>query len=143
MNSFKITWKQLNSTRFIDLKIRLNFNKIRILRLYSDFSLMINYWKNLKYCIINIKVDKTYRVIDDTIKKNYSLNKIWLKFHRDSSKLNFILIILKTHKNETILFILHFLKMLMCVKRVNRYFIVFLMLVTSRFKIFSRKLSFI
>ena len=60
---------QLNSTRFINLKIKLNFDKIRILRLYSDLSLIINHRKDLKYYIINIKVDKVCRAIDDTIKK--------------------------------------------------------------------------
>ena len=131
MNSFKTIWMQLNSTRFIDLKTKLNFNKIKMLRLCSNLSLMINHQKNLKYCMINIKVDKVCRAIDEIIKKNYFLNKIWLKLCRDSSKLNFVLIILKTHKNKTMLIILHFLKMIMCVKRVNRYFIVFLMLVIS------------
>ena len=67
---------QLNSTRFIDLKMKLNFDKIRMLRLCSDLSLMMNYRKNLKYYIINIKVNKIRRAIDDTIKKDYSLNKI-------------------------------------------------------------------
>ena len=62
---------QLNSTRFIDLKIKSNFNKIRMLRLYSDLLLMINHQKDLKYCIIIIKIDKACRAIDDTIKKDY------------------------------------------------------------------------
>ena len=132
MNSFKATWMRLNSTRFIDLKIKLNFNKIEILRLCSDFSLMMNHWKNLKYCMINMKIDKACRAIDDTIKKDYFLNKIWLKFCRNNSKFNFVLTILKTHKNETMLIISHFSKILMCVKRVSRYFIVFLMFVISQ-----------
>ena len=72
------------------------------------------------------------------MKKNYFLNKIWLKPRRDNSKLNFILPILKTHKNETMLFISYFSKMFMYVKRVNRYFIVFLMLVTSRSETFFK-----
>ena len=67
---------RLNSTRFINLKMKLNFNKIKMLRLCSDLSLIMNYRKNLKYCIINMKVDKVYRAIDDTIKKNCFLNKI-------------------------------------------------------------------
>ena len=140
MNSFKATWMQLNSIRFIDLKIKLNFNKIRMLRLCSDYSFMINYRKDLKYCMINIKIDKVCRAIDDIIKKNCSLNKIWLKFRRNSLKFNFVLTILKINKNETILFVLHFSRMLMCVKRINRYFIIFFMFVISRFKIFSSKL---
>ena len=44
-----------------------------MLRLCSDLSLMINYWKDLKYYIIKMKADKVYRAIDDTIKKNYFL----------------------------------------------------------------------
>ena len=60
---------QLNSTRFIDLKMRLNFNKIKILRLCNNLSLIINYQKDLKYYIINIKVNKACRAIDDTMKK--------------------------------------------------------------------------
>ena len=66
----------LNSIRFIDLKMRSNFNKIKILRLYNDLSLMMIHRKDLKYCIINMKVDKICRAIDDTMKKNYFLNKI-------------------------------------------------------------------
>ena len=134
---------QLNSTQFINLKMKLNFDKIKMLRLYSDFSLIINHRKNLKYCIINIKVDKAYRAIDDTMKKNYFLNKIWLKLRQDSSKLNFVLTILKTHKNKTMLIILHFLRMFMYVKRVNRYFIVFFKLITLRSVISFRKLSLV
>ena len=60
---------RLNSTQFIDLKMKLNFNKIRILHLCSDLSFIINHRKNLKYCIINMKVDKACRAIDDTMKK--------------------------------------------------------------------------
>ena len=131
---------RLNSTRFIDLKMKLNFNKIKILRLCSDLPLIINHRKNLKYCIINIKVDKIYRAIDDMIKKNYSLNKIWLKFCQDSSKFNFVLTILKTHKNKTMLFVFHFLEMLMWIKWVSRYFIVFFMFIISRSEISFREL---
>ena len=136
-----MTWMQLNSTRFIDLKMKSNFNKIKILRLYSDLSFIMNYRKDLKYYMINMKVDKIYRAIDDIIKKNCFLNKIWLKFRRNSSKLNFVLTILKMHKNETMLIILYFSEMFMCVKWVNRYFIVFLMLITSRFRISFQELS--
>ena len=67
---------RLNSTRLIDLKIRLDFDKIKMLRFCSDLPLMINHQKNLKYYIINMKVDKVYRAIDNTMKKDYSLNKI-------------------------------------------------------------------
>ena len=67
---------RLNSTRLIDLKMKLNFNKIKMMRLCSDLSFIINHRKNLKYYMINMKVDKVYRAIDDTIKKDYSLNKI-------------------------------------------------------------------
>ena len=140
MNSFKAIWMQLNLTQFIDLKMKSNFNKIKILRLCSDLSLMMNYWKNLKYCIIIMKIDKIYRAIDDIMKKNYFLNKIWLKLCRDNSKFNFVSTILKTHKNKMILIVSHFLKMFMCAKRVNRYFIVFLMFVISQSVISSRKL---
>ena len=140
MNSFKAAWMRLNSTRFIDLKMKLNFNKIKMLRLCNDLSFMINHRKNSKYCMINIKVDKACRAIDDTMKNFFFLNKIWIKLRQDNSKLNFILTILKTHKNKTMLIVLHFSKMFICVKRVIRYFIVFLMLVTSRFMISSRKL---
>ena len=136
MNLFKTTWMRLNSIRFINLKMKSDFNKIKMLRLCSDSSFMMNYWKDLKYYMILMKVNKTCCVVDDTMKRNYFLNKIWLKFRRDNSKFNFILTILKTHKNKTRLFILHFSKMLICVKRVNRYFTVFLMLVTSRSETF-------
>ena len=132
---------RLNSTRFIDLKMKLSFDKIKILRLCSNLSLMMNHRKNLKYYIINMKVDKTCRAIDDTMEKNCFLNKIWLKFRQDSSKFNFILIILKTYKNETILFILHFSEMFMCVKQVSRYFTVFFIFITSQSETSSRKLS--
>ena len=132
----------LNSTRFIDLKMKLNFDKIKMLRLYSDLPLIINHRKNLKYCMINMKVDKAYCTIDDMIKKNYFLNKIWLKLCQNSSKLNFVLTILKTHKNATILFISHFSEMFICVKRVSRYFTVFFILVILRSEVFSRKLFF-
>ena len=141
INSFKAAWIRLNSIRLIDLKIKLNFNKIKMLRLCSDLSFIINYWKDLKYYMINIKVDKAYRAIDDIMKKNCFSNKIWLKLRRDSSKLNFVLTILKTHKNKTMLIISHFSEMLMCVKQVNRYFIVFFIFVISRSVIASRKLS--
>ena len=67
---------QLNSTRFIDLKMKLSFNKIKMLRLYSNFSFIINHQENLKCYMIIIKVDKYCRAIDDTMKKNYFLNKI-------------------------------------------------------------------
>ena len=138
-----MTWMRLNSTRFIDLKMKLNFDKIRMLRLCSDLSFMMNHQKDLKYCMINIKVDKTCRAINGTMKKNCFLNKIWLKFRRGSSKLNFVLIILKAYKNETMLIVLHFSEMFMCVKRVSRYFIVFLMLIILQFVISFRKLLFV
>ena len=131
---------RLNSTRFIDLKIRLNFNKTKMLRLCSDLLLMISYRKDSKYHMINLKVDKVCHAIDDTMKKNCFLNKIWLKLRRDSSKLNFVLTILETHKNKMMLFILYFSEMLMCVKRLSRYFTVLLMLVISRSEISFRKL---
>ena len=76
MNSFKATCMRLNLIRLIDLKIKINFIKFRILRLCSDLSFIMNYRKDSKYCIINIKVDKSYHAIDDTMKKNYFLNKI-------------------------------------------------------------------
>ena len=60
---------RLNSTRLIDLRLKSNFNKIRILRLCDDFSFMMNHQKNLKYYMINMKVNKTCRAIDDMIKK--------------------------------------------------------------------------
>ena len=120
MNLFKTTWMRLNLTRLINLKMKLSFNKIKMLRLCSDLPLMINHWKDLKYYIINMKVDKACRAIDNAMKKNYFLNKIWLKFYRDSSKFNFVLTLLKTHKNKTIPIVSHFSEMLMCVKRVSR-----------------------
>ena len=135
MNSFKAIWMRLNSTRFINLKMKSNFNKIKMLRLCNNLSFIINHRKKLKYYMINMKVDKTYRATDDIIKKNYFLNKIWLKLGRDSSKLNFILTILKTHKNKTMLIILYFSEMFICVKWVSCYFIVFLMFIISRFVI--------
>ena len=141
INSFKKTWIQLNSIRLIDLKMRSNFNKIRMLRLCTDLSFMMNHQKNLKYCMINMKVNKACRVIDNMMKKNYFLNKIWLKFRRDSSKLNFVLTILKTHKNKTILIVSYFSEMLMYVKQVSRYFIISFMFVISQFVISSRELS--
>ena len=57
-------------------KNKLNFNKIKTLRLCSNLSFMMNYRKNLKYCIINIKIDKVCRAIDDIMKRNCFLNKI-------------------------------------------------------------------
>ena len=75
MNSFKATWMQLNSIRFIDLKIKSNFDKIKILCLCNDLSLMINHRENLVYRIINMKVDKVYRAIDNTMKKDI----FWIK----------------------------------------------------------------
>ena len=134
---------RLNSTKFIDLKMRSDFDKIKMLRLYSDLPLIINHRKDLKYCMINIKVDKVCRMIDDTMNKDYFLNKISLKLRRNSSKFNFVLTILETHKNETMLIILHFSEMLICVKRVNCYFITFFMFVTSQSMISFRELSFV
>ena len=67
---------RLNSTRLIDLKMKSTFNKIRMLRLCNNLSFIMNYQKDLKYYMINMKIDKVCRAIDDTIKKNYSLNKI-------------------------------------------------------------------
>ena len=67
---------RLNSTRFIDLKIKLDFDKIKMLHLCNDLSLIMNYRKDLKYCKINIKTDKTYCAINDMMKKNCFLNKI-------------------------------------------------------------------
>ena len=111
-----------------------------MLRLCNDLSFIMNHRKDLKYCMINMKVDKAYRAIDDTMKKDCFLNKIWLKLCRNNSKFKFILTILKTHKNETMLIISHFSEILMCVKRVSRYFIILFMFITSRFVISSRKL---
>ena len=136
MNSFKATWMQLNSIQFIDLKIKLNFNKIEILCLCSNLSLIINYWKDLKYCMINMKIDKACRATDDMMRKNRFLNKIWLKFRRNNSKFNFVLTIWKMHKHGTILIVMHFSEMFMYVKWINRYFIIFLMLITLRSVIF-------
>ena len=76
MNSFKAAGMQLNSTRLIDLKMRSDFNKIKMLRLCSNLSFIINHQQDLKYCIINMKVDKVCRAIDDMMKKNCFLNKI-------------------------------------------------------------------
>ena len=67
---------RLNSTRLIDLKMKSNFKKIKMLRLYNDLSFIMNHRKDLKYCIINMKIDKACRAIDDTMKKNCLLNKI-------------------------------------------------------------------
>ena len=67
---------RLNLTRPIDLKMKSDFNKIKMLRLCNDLSFIMNHRKDLKYCMINIKIDKACRAIDDTIKKYYSLNKI-------------------------------------------------------------------
>ena len=67
---------QLNSTRLIDLKMISDFDKIKMLRLCNDLSLMMNYRKDLKYCMINMKVDKTCHAIDNMIKKACSLDKI-------------------------------------------------------------------
>ena len=66
---------QLNLTRLIDLKVKSNFNKIRMLRLCSNLSLMMNHQKNLKYDMINTKVDKACRAINDTMKKDCFLIK--------------------------------------------------------------------
>ena len=67
---------RLNSIRFIGLKMKLNFNKIKMLRLCSNLSLRMNHQKDLKYCIINMKIDKACRAINDTMKKDCFLNKI-------------------------------------------------------------------
>ena len=119
-------------------KININLNKIWILYLCSDFPFTMTHQTNLKYYIINMKVDKTCRAIDDMMKKNDFLNSIWSKLCRNHLKFNFILTILKTHKNKTILFILHFSKIFICVKRVNCYFIVFLIFIISRSKLFLK-----
>ena len=65
---------EFNST--LDLKIKLNFNKTKMLRLYSDLWLMMNYQRDLKYCMINMKIDKAYRAIDNIMKKDCSLHII-------------------------------------------------------------------
>ena len=132
---------RLNSTRFIDLKMRSNFNRIKMLRLCNDLSFMINHRKDWKYCMMNMKVDKVCCTINNTMKKNCFLNKIWLKFCRGNLKFSFVLTILKAHKDETMLIISYFSKKFMCVKRVNYYFIIFLMLVISRSVISFRVLS--
>ena len=142
MNSFKAAWMRLNWIQFINLKMKSDFDKIKILRLYSNLLFIMNYRKNLKYCIINMKVDKACRATDDRMKKKYFLNKIWLKFRQNSSKFNFVLTILKTYKHEMILIISHFSEMFMCMKRVNCYFIVFFMLVISRSVVSFQELSF-
>ena len=67
---------RLNSIQLIDLKMKLDFNKIKMLRLCNNLSFIMNHRKDLKYYIINMKVDKVYRAIDDTMKKNCFLNKI-------------------------------------------------------------------
>ena len=140
MNLFKVTWMRLNSTRFIDLKMKLNFDKIRMLRLCSNFSLIINYWKNLEYCIINIKVDKACRAIDDIIKKII----LWIEFDWSffETVRNLILYWRFWKRTRTRQYYLYriFSEMLICVKRVSRYFIVFLMFINSQSKVFSRKL---
>ena len=46
-----------------------------MLRLWSDLSFVINHRKHLKYYMINMKIDKVYRAIDDIMKKNCFLNK--------------------------------------------------------------------
>ena len=56
--------------------MKLNFDKIKMLRLCNNFSLMMNYRKDLKYLIIDMKIDKVCRAIDDIMKKNYFLYKI-------------------------------------------------------------------
>ena len=66
---------QLNRIRLIDLKIKLKFNTIKMLRLYSNLPFKMNHRKDLKYNMINMKIDKAYSAIDNTMKKNYSLNK--------------------------------------------------------------------
>ena len=67
---------RLNSIRLIDLKIRSDFNKIKMLHLCNNLSFMMNHREDLKYYMINIKVDKASRALDNTMKKNCSLNKI-------------------------------------------------------------------
>ena len=83
-----------------------------------------------------MKVNKTCHTTDDTIKKNNFLNNIWSKLCQSSSKFNFVLTILKSYKDKIMLFILYFSEMLIFAKRVNYYLLVFLMLVTSQFKLF-------
>ena len=61
---------QLNLIQFFDLKMKLNFDKIKMLRLCSNLSFIINkLLKNSKYYKINIKIDSTYHAIDNTMKK--------------------------------------------------------------------------
>ena len=132
MNSSKTAWMRFNLNRSIDVKMNLNFYKICMLRLCSNLPSMIEHRNDLKYRMINVKVNKTCRKPDDKMKKNYSLNKFWSKLRIDSPKLNSVLKIFKTHINEIVLIVLHFPKILMCIKRVNCYFIVFLMLIIRR-----------
>ena len=60
---------RLNLTQLINLKLKLNFDKIKRLRLCSNLSFIMNHRENLKYYIINMKVDKACCTIDDMIKK--------------------------------------------------------------------------
>ena len=53
-----------------------NFYKIRMLRLCSNFSSMIEYRNDLNYRIINVEIDKIFRKFDDKMKKNCFLNKL-------------------------------------------------------------------
>ena len=122
--------------------MNLNFYKIRMLRLCNNLSLMIKHQNYLNYRIINVEVDKICRKFDGRIKKNCSLNKLWLKLRIDSSKLNFVLKILQIHMNKVVLIVSHFPKMLMCVKWINRYFIVFFIFVVRR-SVSSWKSSFV
>ena len=140
MNLLKTAWMRFNLNRSIDVKMNSNFYKIRMLRLCNNFPSIIEHRNNLNYWMINVEIDKTCRKFNDKIKKNCSLNKFWSKFWIDSSKFNSVLKIFKIHINKIVFIMSHFSKMLMCVKWVNRYFIVFFMLVIRRF-MFSWKSS--
>ena len=58
------------------LKTNVNLNEIQMLYLCNHLSLTMNHRKNLKYYIINMKVNKTCRAINDIMKKNDFLNNI-------------------------------------------------------------------
>ena len=129
MNLSKATWMWFNLNRSINVKINSNFYKIRMLRLCNNLSSMIKHQNDLNYRMINVEVNKACRKFDDRMKKNCSLNKLWSKFRIDSSKFNSVLKIFKIHMNEIVFIVSHFSEMLICVKRINRYFIVFFMLI--------------
>ena len=116
--------------------INVNFNKIRMSRLCCNLLSIIEHDWILIYYTINVEVKKICRNANDKWKKYDFLNRIWLEFRKNNSKLNFKLTIFLIYFDKSILIIFHFFKMFMCVEWINRYSAVFFMFNVQRFAIF-------